>query len=184
MLYMFIMRLYGIKRLENENNGRVVKFGTSSLRATKKHWAGRSLLAPGIECNTRYLTWCLSHILGSDSIQYSYDGHPVVFAADGSHGLWTRAKRFTYKKIKNNEKLVDNTSSGTPWDTWKRFELIRYWKSKRFTGKYKWLNFLGRWGDRKRGCAGLETISGECRLNSGPTGPNNKSVMKKTKLSK
>ena len=53
-LYMFIMRLYGIKRLENENNGRVVLLDTSSWRATKKHSAGRmwpagcSLPTPGL----------------------------------------------------------------------------------------------------------------------------------------
>ena len=47
-LYMFIMRFHGIKRLENENNGRVVLLDTNSWRATKKHSAGRSLPAPGL----------------------------------------------------------------------------------------------------------------------------------------
>lgn len=124
------------------------------------------------------------HVSGRDTIRFSSDGHPVVFSAAGSHGVWIRNKKYTYKKIKNGEKLVDKASSGTPWNTWTRLEYIRYWKTRVFTGKYKWLNYLGRWGDRKRGCAVLEKISGECRLNSGPTGPNNKSVMRNTKLNK
>ena len=48
-LYMLIMRLYGIKRLENENNGELILLDTSSWRATKKHSAGRSLPTPVIE---------------------------------------------------------------------------------------------------------------------------------------
>ena len=121
---------------------------------------------------------------GRTTIKFSHGGHPVVFSAIGSHGHWNRPGKHLYKKIKNGEKLIDKASAGTPWYTWRKMDIVSYSNNKVFTGRHTWLNFLGRWGDRKRGCAGLEKISGECRLNSGPIGPNNKSVMKNNALNK
>ena len=40
---MFMMRLYGIKQLENENNGRVILARYKLLPGHKKHLTGRSL---------------------------------------------------------------------------------------------------------------------------------------------
>ena len=48
--YMFMMRLYGIKRLEIENNGRVVLVRYKFLASHKKALGGRAivLLTPGL----------------------------------------------------------------------------------------------------------------------------------------
>ena len=40
-----------------------------------------------------------------------------------------------------------------------------------YTGDLAFLNYSERWGNKKSGCAIIEAISGECLLNSGPTGP-------------
>ena len=47
-LHVYNAFIYDTKRLENENNGRVVLLDTSSWRATKKHSVGRSLLTPDL----------------------------------------------------------------------------------------------------------------------------------------
>eukprot|EP00795_Rhopilema_esculentum_P009269 gene9269-16961_t len=120
--------------------------------------------------------------LCNDKLTFSRDGHPIVYSAVGSHGMWTRRGRITYKTIKNGEKLQDLVSTGTAWDTWRKMVMIPYSKHRHYRGNLKWMNFKGRWGDPKRGCVLLEKISGECRLNSGPTGPAAKSVMTSTVL--
>ncbi|XP_065064963.1 uncharacterized protein LOC135691121 isoform X1 [Rhopilema esculentum] len=122
-------------------------------------------------------------VKGKDKVTFSLSGHPIVYSAKGSHGLWTRRGRITYQKLLNGEVLQELVSSGTVWDTWKNVKLIRYIKGKHYTGNLQWMNFKGRWGDPKRGCAALEKISNECRLNDGPEGPAIKSVMKERKLS-
>ena len=119
---------------------------------------------------------------GNDKVTFSRGGHPIVYSAVGSHGMWTRRGRITYKTIKNGEKLQDLVSTGTAWDTWRKMVFIPYSKHRHYRGNLKWMNFKGRWGDPKRGCGLLAKISGECRLNSGPTGPAAKSVMTSTVL--
>ena len=40
-----------------------------------------------------------------------------------------------------------------------------------YSGDLEFLNYSERWGNSKSGCGILESISGECILNDGPTGP-------------
>jgi hypothetical protein len=42
-----------------------------------------------------------------------------------------------------------------------------------FTGDFTFINFLGDWGNAPEGC-GLETVTGECELSGGPSGPGGK----------
>eukprot|EP00794_Sanderia_malayensis_P011089 gene11089-12257_t len=124
---------------------------------------------------------------GNDRVKFSSDGHPIVFCAYGSHGFWTKNKESVYKKIKNGEKLTDYTSTGTIWKTWNNLQLIHYKRNGGYTGRHTWLNYKGRWGNKKSGCGifGIyEKIANECIRNSGPTSPNYKGVMTSNVLSK
>ncbi|KAI8516317.1 hypothetical protein Bbelb_048980 [Branchiostoma belcheri] len=69
----------------------------------------------------------------------------------GSHGLWSTPGTHTYKKILINEKLQDETSAGTAWDTWNNVLITMYRPDGGYTGSWTWLNFKGRWGNKKYG---------------------------------
>ncbi|XP_066291649.1 uncharacterized protein [Branchiostoma lanceolatum] len=103
--------------------------------------------------------------------------HPILYSAAGSHGLWSTPGTHTYKKILINGKLQDETSAGTAWDTWKNVPSIKYRPDGGYTGPSSWLNFKGRWGNKKDGCT-VEKLSGECILNDGPTSINYRNDMK------
>jgi len=94
--------------------------------------------------------------------------HPVMFSANGSHGLWATPGKHTFSSF---PKLVDFTEPGTAWNTWENLVIIP-WNDTPFpyVGQLGWLNFRGQWGNTKKGCD-LEPISGECRLNNGPFYP-------------
>jgi hypothetical protein len=104
---------------------------------------------------------------GDASLQLS-GGRPVLFAAQGSHGLYPDAARHTYKTLPNGDTLNDDTSTGgVLWDTSAAVVTFRP-QSTPYTGSLAWLNYRGRWGNPKSGCETLEDISGECVLNDGP----------------
>eukprot|EP00058_Branchiostoma_floridae_P006054 XP_002591542.1 hypothetical protein BRAFLDRAFT_92771 [Branchiostoma floridae] len=112
---------------------------------------------------------------GNDVVQME-GTHPILYSAKGSHGLWSTKGTHTYKKILVNEKLQDETSAGTAWDTWKNVLYIKYRPDGGYTGSWTWLNFKGRWGNKKDGCA-AESVAGECVRNSGPKSLNYRSQM-------
>jgi hypothetical protein len=93
------------------------------------------------------------------------DGHPVAYAALGSHGLYADAARHTYKTLPNSDTLNDDTGAGTLWRT---EDALVAFRPQAQTGSLSWLNYPGRWGNPKSGCSVLEPISGECVLNDGP----------------
>ena len=124
---------------------------------------------------------------GSEPVKISRDGHPIIYAAEGSHGNWVGNKRYVYKKLKNKDTLVDYTDTGIEWRTWENLQAIPFKKNGGYTGIDSWLNFKGRWGNRKMDCGIFkiyEKIANQCQLNSGPTAPNWKGVMQNLKLDK
>jgi len=75
--------------------------------------------------------------------------HPAVYAALGSHGIWTQPGEHVYKRIHKSidlgvktitlvdEYLVDYTSEGTPWDTWQNIQTYDY-NNKKGLGNSTW----------------------------------------------
>lgn len=47
--------------------------------------------------------------------------HPVLFAAEGSHGLWTAPGKHKFVRV---PRLYDINGFGMPWSTWRNVELI------------------------------------------------------------
>ena len=97
--------------------------------------------------------------------------HPIVYAADGSHGIWPNVGRHVYKSLPNGDTLVDHTGNGVSWNTWQNVKIVAYKKDRNYVGEFNFINFWGRWGNPKRSCGIAEKISGECILNNGPGGP-------------
>lgn len=97
--------------------------------------------------------------------------HPVLYAATGSHGLYHDTGRHTYNRLPNGDTLNDDTSAGIAWNTWSNLVEIQGMPLGQYTGNLSWLNFAGRWGNPKSGCAFSSLVSDECVLNDGPTGP-------------
>ncbi|XP_059352054.1 uncharacterized protein LOC130688756 [Daphnia carinata] len=97
--------------------------------------------------------------------------HPIVYSANGSHGLWGSPDVHTYVP---GLPLQDFTDEGTAWTTWDNLILIPWLPSNvSYEGNLNWLNFLGDWGNSAEGCE-YEIITGECELGSGPSGPRSK----------
>ncbi|WP_181361910.1 Vps62-related protein [Streptomyces sp. MA5143a] len=109
--------------------------------------------------------------------EIAVDGtQPLVYAAWGSHGLYPAPGDHTYLRLPNGHSLVDRTSNGPLWDTRKALKVFSWQPAGSYTGDLSWLNYTGRWGNPKSGCAVVEAVSGECMLNAGPEGPNLKEV--------
>ncbi|XP_066911544.1 uncharacterized protein [Clytia hemisphaerica] len=106
-----------------------------------------------------------------ESIRF-YGSHPIVYSAFGSHGCRIKPGSHTYKTIAGNNKLIDVTSDGTKWKTWRKIKIIFKKELGQYTGDEKWVNFLGRWGNKRRECGFWDLVAGICVLNSGPKGPN------------
>lgn len=97
--------------------------------------------------------------------------HPVVYSANGSHGLWGSPDVHTYVP---GLPLQDFTDEGIAWTTWDNLILIPWLPSNiSYEGNLNWLNFLGDWGNSAEGCE-YEIVTGECELGSGPSGPRSK----------
>ncbi|WP_331730668.1 Vps62-related protein (plasmid) [Kitasatospora sp. NBC_00070] len=98
---------------------------------------------------------------------------PVVYAATGSHALYSASGNFTYKKLPNGDSLVDRTSRGTAWE-WASYPANQFiWQSAgTYAGSWSWLNYTGRWGNPESTCVGSPV--NQCVLENGPEGPNMK----------
>ncbi|XP_078359475.1 uncharacterized protein LOC144643950 [Oculina patagonica] len=114
---------------------------------------------------------------GGQSLAMHGGTHAIVYAATGSHGFWAATGRHVYKKLPNGDTLVDYTSSGESWYTWKQLKPVEYNPNGQYSGEFKFLEFTGRWGNKKEGCGIqiVEYLVDECQLNPGPTGPARKS---------
>ncbi|XP_063912172.1 uncharacterized protein LOC135129018 isoform X2 [Zophobas morio] len=89
-------------------------------------------------------------------------GHPVLFSATGSHGLWPAPGEHTYSQILQ---LKDKCGYGTPWKTWKNLEIYT-------VGDFNlpnWLSFKGRWGNPKSKCFLFKKF-GLCEYTDAPEG--------------
>ncbi|XP_052860895.1 uncharacterized protein LOC128267966 [Anopheles cruzii] len=95
--------------------------------------------------------------------------HPVLFAAEGSHGLWTAPGKHKFVRV---PRLYDINGFGLPWSTWRNVELIHENDAKgRSSLRPKWMKFNGRWGNPKTKCHPLKRIGLHiCELTDGPTG--------------
>ena len=113
-----------------------------------------------------------------DSQIATYNGHPVIYSAKGSHGLYSKTGNVTYLSIPNGSDLVDESNAGTAWDTWNNLQVITWQEIGSYTGDLEWLNYQGDWGNASDGCGILESLSGECILNEGPSGPMLKNATK------
>ncbi|CAH1274734.1 Hypp5406 [Branchiostoma lanceolatum] len=86
---------------------------------------------------------------GEDAIQ-TEGTHPILYSALGSHGLWSTPGSHVYKDMPAIiDDLRDETSNGTAWDTWRNVTFTMYRPDGGYTGSWAWLNFKGRWGNRK-----------------------------------
>jgi len=97
-------------------------------------------------------------------------GHPVVFSANGSHGVWAGAGKHTYLHILTVH-LDDWCEEGVSWDTWNNLEIIETGDWDSFTGNDTWVGFRGDWGNVEKMNCEFEPLVGECGLVGGPTGP-------------
>lgn len=109
------------------------------------------------------------------------NGHPVLFSALGSHGLWVAPGRHRFVRV---PRLVDVNGFGTPWYTWKNLEFsydnrhqqqpnraVRRAAAGGLMEGPKWLRFLGRWGNSQSKCHPLKRLGlNFCEYNDGPTG--------------
>ncbi|XP_065360246.1 uncharacterized protein LOC135954106 [Calliphora vicina] len=99
----------------------------------------------------------------------TFNDHPVLFAAKGSHGLWTAPGKHRFVKV---ARLYDINGFGTPWNTWKHVQ-ITYENLKSYGRSLapSWLSFKGKWGNPKSKCHPLRRIGlNFCEFTDGPTG--------------
>lgn len=89
------------------------------------------------------------------------NGHPVLFSAYGSHGLWAAPGEHYFVKI---PRLTDRNDYGTPWKTWNNIAVYHVGKS---FGLPNWVAFKGHWGNPKSKCLLFKKI---CENSDGPTG--------------
>ncbi|XP_066138662.1 uncharacterized protein [Euwallacea fornicatus] len=89
-------------------------------------------------------------------------GHPVVFAAEGSHGLWSTPGDHEFIRV---PKVLDRTGYGTPWKTWASISFHHFG----LTEMPPWMSFKGKWGNPKTKCVLLKKF-GLCEYTEGPRG--------------
>lgn len=118
--------------------------------------------------------------------------HPLVYSASGSHALYAAPGDYKYANY-GIVSFTDNCSAGTAWDTSGATECFDY-AARQGLGPDAWPRWMDtdyttpgpnpadpasgpiyRWGNQKQGCTGwVEKLTGQCRLNDGPTGPADK----------
>ncbi|XP_017843743.1 uncharacterized protein LOC108600582 [Drosophila busckii] len=99
----------------------------------------------------------------------TFKNHPVLFAAKGSHGLWTAPGKHRFVKV---ARLYDINGFGTPWNTWKAVDIS--YKNLKSYGRSlvpDWLTYRGKWGNPKSKCHPFRRIGlNFCEFTDGPTG--------------
>lgn len=98
--------------------------------------------------------------------------HPVLFAAKGSHGLWTAPGKHRFVRV---PRLYDINGFGVPWTTWKNTEIIYTEDLQGRSLRQHWIQFQGRWGNSKTKCHPLKRIGLHfCEFSDGPKGITNR----------
>jgi hypothetical protein len=132
--------------------------------------------------------------------------HPVVYSAEGGHGLYVNTGTQRYWKIWTSPIpifLYDDTGIGAQWDTWNNLETYDY-DARLGLGSSSWPRWMStdytascapdnpgcdphdpasgpvyRWGGYKFGTCyilGLHPTDTGCRMVEGPTGPADKKI--------
>ncbi|KAJ3128189.1 Vacuolar protein sorting-associated protein 62 [Physocladia obscura] len=98
--------------------------------------------------------------------------HPIVYTANGSHGMWPSVGSHVYKQILGIYDLTDETGNGAQWPTWENVYPINYLENGGYTGDQAWLNFNGYFGNPGDTSCLFYSIVGECEFSGGPNAPN------------
>ena len=131
--------------------------------------------------------------------------HPIVYSAEGSHGVYVTAGNQRYGKIDEVWPyifLYDYTGEGAQWDTWNNLETFDY-DEKHGLGTSSWPQWMStdytaacdpdnpgcdpadpasgpiyRWGTYRFGCEEVPFLGIDiaCRMEVGPTGPADKGI--------
>jgi hypothetical protein len=139
-------------------------------------------------------------VSGGVALQWQGD-HPIIYSAEGSHGVWPSEGAHNYKTLASRDRLTDHTAKGTPWETWSNivfFDEDAYVQKRgtfpmRDSPIWVMLNYYnGRWGDHHAGasacdlyrlsaatvlyftCDAFGIPSDEFQRNDGPNLPNRK----------
>lgn len=89
-------------------------------------------------------------------------GHPVLFSALGSHGLWSSPGVHDYIRV---PRLSDKNGYGIPWKTWNNVQIYHFGSTK----IPNWMLFKGKWGNPKSNCFLFKKL-GLCEYTDGPVG--------------
>uniref|UniRef100_A0A336M905 CSON013536 protein n=1 Tax=Culicoides sonorensis TaxID=179676 RepID=A0A336M905_CULSO len=94
--------------------------------------------------------------------------HPVLFSAEGSHGLWTAPGKHRYVRV---PRLYDINGFGIPWKTWDNIDIFYSNNMEKDPKTPNWLKFRGKWGNQKSKCHPLTNMGLHlCEVSDGPTG--------------
>ncbi|XP_045618082.1 uncharacterized protein [Procambarus clarkii] len=91
--------------------------------------------------------------------------HPILYAAQGSHGLWGAPGIHQYMSI---PLLKDATGIGMEWKTWLNLKVIDLSNPATIKQHSHWWYYEGRWGNPSIKCHIL--MLGFCEHTRGPTG--------------
>lgn len=89
-------------------------------------------------------------------------GHPVLFAARGSHGLWSAPGEHEFVRV---PRFTDKSDFGTPWKTWNNVSFHHVG----IDPIPDWMSFEGKWGNAKANCLLFQKL-GLCEYTEGPSG--------------
>lgn len=89
-------------------------------------------------------------------------GHPVLFSAYGSHGMWSAPGEHYYVRV---PRLIDRNGYGTIWETWKSLQIFHLDRDK----LPAWIMFKGKWGNPQSNCFLFKKL-GICEYSDGPMG--------------
>lgn len=96
------------------------------------------------------------------------ENHPVLFAAEGSHGLWGSPGKHRFVRV---PRLYDVNGFGQPWQTWNNVEIIYGDSRTKRSINPNWMKYRGKWGNPKSKCHPLRRIGLHvCEQTDGPTG--------------
>ncbi|KAG5672685.1 hypothetical protein PVAND_002795 [Polypedilum vanderplanki] len=96
------------------------------------------------------------------------ENHPVLFAAEGSHGLWGSPGKHRFVRV---PRLYDINGFGRPWQTWTNVEVIYNDNKTKRSLNPNWMRYRGKWGNPKNKCHPLKKIGLHvCELTDGPKG--------------
>ncbi|KAI7962308.1 hypothetical protein MJO28_000402 [Puccinia striiformis f. sp. tritici] len=131
-------------------------------------------------------------MLGNSAFKYDIlehsNGRPVVYSANGTHGMYPQAGQQNYTGLP--VAIYDVTDKGHLWDPKMNYQSFFYSNEKGFSytadtpiqqqdpEKLGWLKFLGYWGDQKLELSNPHQtcIGPMCFYEGGPLGPQSKSL--------